>query len=399
MRTAGIICECNPLHAGHLYLLEKARKSGVEVVIAVMSGCFVQRGEAAVADPYARAEILVRAGFDAVVELPFPFATASAEFFGAAGIEILSRLGVDELWFGSECGDVDVLSRCAEIAESDAFVARYSANAQCADGTARAYFDVLREMCADAEVTFDPNDILAISYLRALRKTGSSMRTVTVKRVGSGYAETALSTDTFPSATALRRTWRTDGLDAITPYLPAPCADRLAREAAARRAPADLHAIDALILGFFRMCDPASLEDIAELGGGLGNRIVALAQRATTSEELLELCATKKYTDARLRRGILFALTRVREQDLRRKIAYVRLLAANRTGCAYLASVRKSATVPVVTRQTDLPEAPEARAQFALEARAAALYAMTLPTRESGETLLRHTPVIMDTEK
>ncbi len=396
MRTAGIICECNPLHAGHLYLLEKARESGAEAVIAVMSGCFVQRGEAAVADPYARAEILVRAGFDAVVELPFPFAAASAEFFGAAGAEILSRLGVDELWFGSECGDVDALLRCAEIAESDAFVTRYSANVQRADGTARAYFDVLREMCADAAVAFDPNDILAISYLRAMRKIGSKMRPVTVKRVGSGYAETALAGDVFPSATALRRTWHTDGLDAITPYLPTPCAELLAREAAAGRAPADLRAIDALILGFFRMCDPASLEDIAELGGGLGNRMAQLSQRATTAEELLALCATKKYTDARLRRGILFALTRVREQELRRKIAYVRLLAANRTGCAYLASVRKSATVPVVTRQTDLPESPEARAQFAMESRAAALYAMTLPTRESGETLLRRTPVIVD---
>ncbi|MBQ9785649.1 MAG: nucleotidyltransferase family protein [Clostridia bacterium] len=396
MKTAGIICECNPLHGGHLYLLEQARASGADAVVAVMSGCFVQRGEAAVADPYARAEILVRAGFDAVVELPFPFAAASAEFFGAAGVEILSRLGVDELWFGSECGDVQALSRCAEIADSDAFAARYNANVQRADGTARAYFDVLREMCADAAVTFDPNDILAISYLRALCKTDSKMQPVTVKRRGSGYAQQTLTDAEFPSATALRHAWRERGLDAITPYLPAPCAEILAREAASGRAPADMRAIDALTLGHFRMCDPASLESVAELGGGLGNRMAQLSHRATTAEELMALCATKKYTDARLRRGALFALARVGERDLRGEIAYVRLLAANRTGCAFLAQIRKSATIPVVTRQTDVPETAAARAQLALESRARDLYAMTLPTRESGEVLMRRTPVITE---
>ena len=126
MKIAGIICECNPMHAGHVYLMNEAKRAGADVLVCVMSGCFVQRGEAAIADPYARAEILVRAGADAVVELPFPYSASSAEFFGAAGVDILARLGIDELWFGSECGDVELLSRMAEVADDPAFLARYA---------------------------------------------------------------------------------------------------------------------------------------------------------------------------------------------------------------------------------------------------------------------------------
>ena len=81
MKTVGIICECNPYHGGHEYLMKKARESGAEAVVCVMSGNFVQRGEAAVLSPHARAEILVLSGADAVVELPFPYASSSAEFF------------------------------------------------------------------------------------------------------------------------------------------------------------------------------------------------------------------------------------------------------------------------------------------------------------------------------
>lgn len=399
VRTAGIICECNPLHGGHTYLLKKARESGADAVIALMSGCFVQRGEAAVADPYARAEILVRAGFDAVLELPFPFAAASAEFFGAAGVEILSRLSVDTLWFGSECGDTDTLSRYAEVADSAAFAARYGESVPSSRGTARAYFDALREACDSTDAELAPNDILALSYLRAIRKRGSRLRPVTVRRCGDGYAQATVSDAAFPSATALRRLWREQGLEAILSYLPTECAAVLKRECAACRAPASMEAIAPLILGYFRLTSPARLTRGAELDGGLGDRLAALSHRAASLDELLSLCATKKYPQARLRRGILFALTDVCAADLRGEIAYVRLLATNRIGRAFLAEVRKASTLPVVTRRTEIPETEAARAQLALEDRARALYALTLPRREGSEVLLRRTPVIFDSEQ
>ncbi len=395
MRTIGIICECNPLHAGHLYLLERARADGADAVIAVMSGCFVQRGEPAVTDPFTRAEILVRSGFDAVFELPFPYSASGSEFFGHAGVEILSRLGVDELWFGSECGDVSLLSRLAEIADSEEFQQRYAETAQGSGGTAQAYFDLLREIGGKESPPLDPNDILALSYLRAIRKTGSRMRPVTVKRMGSGYHDTSLGQG-FPSATALRLLWREEGFGAVADLLPPACTERLEKACENGTAPASLELMERAILSHFRMTPPEALEQIAELGGGLGARMAQLSHKASTLNSFLSLCATKKYTDARLRRGILFALTGIRQEDLRRPVAYARLLSANKTGCEFLSSIRKTSSIPVVTRQTDLPDSEDAKKAFELECRSRALFTLCTPAAGSAERLIRRTPVIVE---
>jgi len=393
MKTAGIICECNPLHAGHLHLMDAARRGGADAIVCVMSGCFVQRGEAAIADPYARAEILVRAGADAVVELPFPFSASSAEFFGAAGVDILSRLGVDELWFGSECGDLNLLSRMARVADDPAFVARYSETVQGNGGTARAYFDCMKAFCG--EDACSPNDILALSYLRAIEKCGSSMRPVTIRRVGSGYSETELTNGAFPSATALRRVWREDGLDAIVPFLPDVCASVLQRESTARRAPADLRYAERLILGILRTLSADTSENYEGLGGGLAGRLQSVANDAHSLDELLALAATKKYPDARLRRGILAATIGVTPLDVRAKASYVRLLAANKNGCAYLAQLRRAPKITVVTRQGDLPTDTASERQHLIEMREKSLYSLCLPNTGVARELYCRAPVIL----
>ena len=395
MKTIGIICECNPFHGGHQYLIEQARASGADAIVSVMSGNFVQRGEAAILSTHARAEILVRCGADAVVELPYPYAAASAEFFGRAGVEILSRLGVDEVWFGSETGDISALSRLAEVADSPDFQEAYAKATEGESGTASAYFNILSKMACQEDAACSPNDILAISYLRAIRATKSSIRPVTVKRLGSGYAESALKDGQFPSATALRRAWQEGGIDAVTPHLPMSCAEIATREQAANRAPATLKNAEDLVLGMLSLTPQSELECYAGLGGGLAGRLRNSAIKATTIDEFYKLCATKKYPDARIRRGVLSALLRTKEDDLRAPVAYVRLLAANESGRAFLASVRKTSDLTVVTRQTDLPKTREAKRQFELESASAALYSKCLPRAARADEQLRQSPVIL----
>ena len=398
VNTVGIICECNPYHGGHQYLIDLARKSGADAIICVMSGNFVQRGEAAVLSPHARAEILVRSGADAVVELPFPYAASSAEFFGRAGEEILSRLGVDELWFGSETGDLSVLSCFAETADSPGFCEAYAKRAEGGDGTASAYFALLSEM-SQVDVACAPNDILAISYLRAIRNTGATIRPTTVKRQGSGYAARELSDEQFPSATALRRVWEEQDFTAVMSYLPDVCGEISRREERAKRAPASLKNAEALVLGMLALTPQAALESYAGLGGGLAGRLHNAAIKATSLDDFFALCATKKYPDARIRRGVLSALLRVKEEDLRTPVAYVRLLAANETGRAFLAFSRKTSDLCVVTRQTDLPATPEAVRQFELESASAALYSKCLPCAVAADEQLRRPPVIVTAKK
>ena len=395
MKTIGIICECNPFHGGHQYLMEQARASGADAIVSVISGNFVQRGEAAILSTHARAEILVRCGADAVVELPYPFAAASAEFFGRAGVEILSRLGVDEVWFGSETGDISALSRLAEVADSPAFQEAYTKATEGEGGTASAYFNILSKMACQEDAACSPNDILAISYLRAIRATKSSIRPVTVKRLGSGYAESHLSDGKFPSATALRRAWQEGGIDAVTPHLPMSCAEIATREQAANRAPATLKNAEDLVLGMLSLTPQSELECYAGLGGGLAGRLRNSALKATTIDAFYKLCATKKYPDARIRRGVLSALLRTKEEDLRAPVAYVRLLAANESGRAFLASARKRSDLAVVTRQTDLPKTQQAKSQFELESASAALYSKCLPRASRADEQLRQSPVIL----
>ncbi len=400
MRTVGIICECNPFHGGHQYLIDRARESGADAIVCAMSGNFVQRGEAAVLSPHARAEILIQSGADAVLELPVPFCTSGAEFFGRAGVELLGRLGVNELWFGSESGDVDALWRLAEIADSSAFAKEYAKRAEGEGGTASAYFEVLTEL-AGADAACASNDILGISYLRAIRKLGLPIRPVTVRRQGSGYGEKSLVEGQFPSATALRRAWKEQGLSALGGHISSLTMEIAAREQESGKAPASLANAAALVLGTFRLTPLFELEQYAGLGGGLAGRIKDAAGRATTLEELYALSATKKYPDARIRRGVLAALLRLREEDLRAPVGYARLLAANATGCAFLSSVRRTATVAVVTRQTDVPASDEAQRQLAWEHKSALLYALCTPISSDAGAQLRQSPLIFEnrTEK
>ena len=395
MRIAGIICECNPLHGGHLYLMRKARRQGVDGVVCVMSGCFTQRGEAAIAEPRLRAKmILAEGGADAVLELPFPYSAAGAEYFASAGVSLLDRLGVDELWFGSECGEIETLKRAAEISMSDVFSQTYRERCRGhATGTAQGYLELLREMGgADGLLS---NDILGIAYCKAVMARGSSMRPVTIKRQGSGYLEKTLKEGALPSASALREALAIDGIASWRPYLSEKSLKLAESEMQQGRAPASLLLAERGILAALRLISPDRLDQTPEFSGGLGRRVAELSHAVTGLQELLERSVTKKYTEARVRRGILFALTGVEDGDLRREPAYAVLLAANETGCRFLAERKKSRSVAVVTCHGDLPKDENSKRQEQLTRAAFALYGMMLPTPQTTDVFLRRSSEIL----
>ncbi len=397
MKVVGIICECNPLHGGHLYLMDCAKRSGADAVICVMSGCFTQRGEAAILDPLTRAEMIVEAkGADVLFELPFPYSAAGADYFAAAGISLLERLGADEVWFGSECGALEPLQRAAEISLTESFSHAYRLRCKNhAEGTAEGYLDLLRELAGVENLR--SNDLLGISYLKAMTLRNSPMVAVTVKRMGSGYHETDLI-DGIPSASALRKALLRDGIQGWKSYL----SENLLSVAEERMrmglAPADLQRAERGILSHFRLASDERLERTPELSGGLGRRIAAAAHTSVGLEELVQKSVTKKYTESRVRRGILFAMTGISEDDLRREPAYAVLLAANPLGCRFLAERKKARSVAVVTCHGDLPDSPEARRQEQLTEAAFALYGLTLPTPQPTDFFLRRSSKIFKGE-
>lgn len=386
MRTSGVICECNPFHAGHGHLFDCARAES-DALICVMSDWFTQRGETAVLDPLVRARILLRHGADAVFALPFPFSSAPGEQFGAAGVSVLSRLGVNDLWFGSECGELARLRAAAEVTDSPEFLASYRAAVRAGAGTAAAYAEGLRaEMGDDAPLS--PNDLLAVSYLRALKRTGSAMVPHTVRRVGSGYHDAAVGTAAYPSATALRALLCRDGVQALAPFSDAPDLALMRAEEVAWRAPADIGRLDAVFLSWLRTADAAAADLVPGFRGGIGRRLAQAALEAPDFAGALR-CAGVRCPDSRLRRGLLFAVAGASEDDLRAVPAYAALLAANETGCRFLATLRHGAELPVVTKRSAVPSSPLASRQLLLHDRAAGLWSLCLPVPLPPSVLLR----------
>ena len=369
MKATGIICEYNPFHSGHLHLLDTVRAAGAKTVICLMSGNFTQRGEAAILPPTARAAMALAAGADLVLELPFPYAAGSARYFATAGVRALEALGADTIAFGSECADAARLFAAADRTMTDDFSEKV-ANGARNKGDAAAFFDAL------GEVRIGANDILAVEYIRAVRLGGDRLSVYPVQRVGAGYHETDANA-LHPSATALRQKLG-KGLD-IAPDLPAAVAD-VWRKAVDAWGVADTARLADAMLARLRVMRPEEGAELADCGGGLLERLIGAAQDATDHESLCAAAATKKYTNGRIRRALLYLLAGVTYADLEAPPAYLRLLGANGRGREFLANGRKTRTVPVVTKAADVAELGEiAIRQRALSAASDGLYALCLP--------------------
>lgn len=397
MKISGIICEYNPFHAGHAYLLAEAKKR-FDAVICVMSGQFTQRGEAAILDKFVRAKTAILGGADLVLELPMPFSAASARYFATAGVELLATVGADALVFGSERGNVAELSELAERSLSEEFL-KEKEKAQPSEGSAAAHFQAL---LGDGERKLMPNDILGVEYLRAIMTGGHSLTPLAITRVGDGFAESKLGASSYPSATAIRRALFEGSVDGLSEYLPpfvfAELKDALARS----EAPASLVNAERAILSFFRLADPESLSAIAGLGGGLGHRLCACAKESRSLEELLQSAATKRYPDATVRRAILCAMLGVTWSDLDRGAVYSTVLAANAKGREMLSALRKQ-KLPLLTKPSDatalcesFPEKKEAiLRQAEISARADSLYSLCLPQAAEAGKYLRSGAVML----
>lgn len=363
MKDFGIICECNPFHNGHARLFSEARAMGADRIVCVMSGNAVQRGELAIADRYLRAEILVRCGADLVLELPYPWSAGSAEYFSSAAVTVLSDY-VDHIVFGSECGDIAFLEGAASAAGDEDFRARLAARLEKGEGAAYAYFE---ELAARGFSPLSSNDLLGLEYIRAAKKLGKTMRFSTVRREGAAYREEALTEGENPSATALRAYLASGDTDALSVYMPAVAAEHLKRAAEEGRL-TDPALVDAAIMLHYRLSKPSNFEGCAELFGGLAERLCATARQVNTFEEWFDRIRTKRYTDAKLRRAILFGLTDVKQELLSSAPSYTTLLAASEKGRALLSETRKTRTLPLVTKPADAPVCEQRELADRLEA-------------------------------
>ncbi|MBR6917059.1 MAG: nucleotidyltransferase family protein [Clostridia bacterium] len=353
-KITGIICEFNPFHAGHKYLIERS-KGIAETTVCIMSGNFVQRGECSVTEKYKRAKSALDAGADLVVELPFPWCAAPAEFFARAGVSLAARLGVTDLVFGSECGNTDTVMRAAKLSSSEDFCKLtedvYRDNVGYAEARYKAALALDNSV---AEVFNSSNDMLAVEYIKQSKALGSTF---------DFHATMRIST---PPATQIRESMIKDhaegrgALDALPEKL-----------------------FDAE-MALFRLKKASG--DSFDSESGILARLEKSALAASSGEEMLSLAATKKYTNSRLRRAALFSVCGIKKEHLLSLPEYTLLLAADPAGREVLNGAKD---IEVVTKPADASSP-----QFALEANSERLYSLCRANGAPGDEFLKNSPYV-----
>ncbi len=378
MRVAGIICEFNPLHKGHQWMMDQVRRQGAEAIVCAMSGNFVQRGEAAVADKLARAEMAVGCGADLVLEIPTHWAANTAEVFARGGVTVLHKTGVvTDLAFGSECGDADPLRKLAAALNSREYEENLRALLTGGESFAVCRQKAVAEMVGQdaAALLQSPNNNLGVEYCRALAHVGSTMGVMTVARRGAGHDGAPV--EGIASASHIRSLLLHGQTEEAFRFMPDAAADVLRREMAAGRAPASLQNCQRAVLYQLRSMQEADFAPYDTSGEGLYRRVYQAVRRSCRVEEVLDAAKTKRYSHARLRRMVLSAWLDMKEVP--DDVPYLRVLAANETGRKLLRQMRDNGAC-VLTRGADVAAlGTEAETLFAREAQRSDLYALSFP--------------------
>ncbi len=358
--VTGIVAEYNPFHSGHAYQINKIKESGADGIIAVMSGNFVQRCEPAFFRKHARAESAIKGGVDLVIELPVRFATASAEKFAFGAVYLLDKCGCDIINFGSECGSIELLENCAKkLIEAD----ESGELAQAVTG--EESFARTRQKIG-GDILSEPNNILGVEYIKALKKLNSKMIPTTIKRTFGYHA----------SASELRKNIPLGNFEG----LPETTKEIILREKNEGKLPAEMNNLENIFLAFLRNARESDFDGIYGVNQkeGFGNRILN-ARTAVSLEEAYELIKSKKYPLSTVKRGILSAYLCIPDDKMMPE--YIRPLAFNDKGRELLKNI--SDKVRVVNNLAELTD--KSGKIFADEERRATdLFGLALPKTQKG---------------
>lgn len=340
MRIAGIICEYNPLHSGH-YEQIQAVKAQSDALVCLMSGSFVQRGEPAMFHKFARAKWALQAGADAVFELPTPYSLSSAEGFARGGMRILDLLGIDELYFGSECA-MPTLRALADVflsqppAFGEAFSEAMGRGLSYAAAKERAARAVLPDLCDEA---FMRNAVLGVEYLLALRRINSDIVPVALNRFGD------------VSASRIRKRIRDGEVATDRESLPVPA---FVQKDIPLLVPVTFALISDALLYRLRTMEKPDFASLPGISEGLENRLYAAAQRATSGEDLLFRIAHRRMPQSRIRRALMCALVGITESMMARFMEQtpgaLRLLGMREGAKALISRLNERTPVHIVTQ-------------------------------------------------
>lgn len=393
-KAVGIICEFNPFHFGHAYLLEEVRRAFPRHgVVCVMSGNFVQRGSFAIQEKYSRAFCAMQGGADLVLEMPFPFSCLSAESFASAGIKILSSLGVcDTVAFGSEFADSDALHTCADGLASEEFeteLKNYFSHHPGA-GYPAAREAVYTQLFGACPLLSQPNSSLGVNYILAAKKQNAHLSFYPVQRRGEGFHSLNREGE-FLSATALRNCVR-EG-ESLFGKLPDFTLAEIEKEKEAGRFPVSMEVLSPVL---FYLLKTKSRKELSSVYGfsALCDRAVRYAGECASVEELVNKIKNPSFTDSRIRRGLLSLLLQIPRYAEKETPAYTALLAASARGRELLGEIKEKGSIPVFTKPAHALRCEDAVIQRQASAAHLAdeIYAMAFPKKQVSGFFIKKMP-------
>lgn len=399
MQISSLICEYNPFHNGHKQMLDIMRANGATHIIACMSGNFTQRGEPAIIDKTRRTFSALQNGVDLVIELDTPHAIACAEKFALGGVMLLDALGcADTLCFGSECGSISLLEKAAQTVlapEIDTLIPKLLKGG-CSYASAHhcAVTEIAGEQIAD--ILKEPNNILAVEYIKALYACGSSIKPQTIKRIGTAH-DSEKTTDNIASASHIRNLIINGNTD-YRHFVPSEVGNMIRDTVAKKECPNTILNLERTLIYKLRSMSVDEIRLLPDVSEGLEHRIYAAAS-ACSYDELLTGIKSKRYTLARIRRILLCALLGITDKDVEEPPVYIRVLGLNRRGRDILKLAQKKSELPVYTRRSDISKT-NSRIQYRIkqEDYYNDIYALAFPAIQPSGNNARTSAVYLDVE-
>lgn len=399
MKILGIIAEYNPFHLGHSYHVNKARELiQPDGVIAVLSGNFLQRGEPALVDKWARAQMALRGDIDLVLELPTAFACRSALWFATGGIKTLENTGiVSHLAFGAESDNLSILLEVANLLNAESPGFKNSLKKYLDQGLS---YPQARNLALESlgnqnlKDLANPNNILAIAYLRSLQMIRSQMEPVLIKRKGNYHSPNI--EEGFMSASAIRHNLA-ENSSIWQEHVPSTTKEILEEQIALGKGPVYPHIFSESILAIIRRSSLNELKNIIEMEEGLENRVSRVAQNATTLNELIAKLKTKRYTQTRIQRLLTHILINFKQDFVFDEPQYLRVLGFNDKGKEMLKIIKTKSQLPIITKFAHGQKrlSPAGQKMLDLETRATDIYALGFPAPEHryGRQDYYHSPI------
>lgn len=360
MNLTGIITEYNPFHNGHLHHLTEAKKcSGCDGVVCIMSGNFVQRGGPALVDKWQRTAMALNNGVDLVIELPVYYAVSSAEFFAHGAVSILNSLGViNNIFFGSECGNPDVLFKIAQVLVNEPTSFKDSLKEHINSGLtyAKARENALIEYFNDDEISTvvsSSNNILGIEYIKSIIRLNSNITPMTLKREGAGYNEKELHTS-FSSATSIREKIREgNSLKFLKKEMPLESfkiLDNLEKSGYKFSFDEDMF----IYLKYLLTTNCVNFNNLSEVIEGLDKKIIKEIINSSSYHEFILNIKSKRYTYSKISRILTHIYLGFYKENLSLinmdNFHYARVLGFNNKGREILSLIKANSSIPLITK-------------------------------------------------